>query len=214
MKVKKAVGVSEFQRKEFKLLDIPEQWSAHLGEVPERFTCSVFGFTANGKTDYAMQLAKMLAKLGNVLYNSREQGISKSLQMCINRNKMQEVNGKVVFASDSYEELIMRLSKRKSARFIIIDSRDQMNISYEQFNELELRYPKKSFIILMYEKGAKPKGEHGNNIHYRCDIKVRVRAFVASNEGRFGGNQDFVIWEEGAKRVRDKIRELRQIPTM
>lgn len=211
MKLKKAVGVSEFLRKKFVLLPLPEQWANHLGEVPERFTMGIFGFTANGKTDYAVKLAKMLTNVGNVLYNSMEQGISKSMQLCIDRNCMKEVNGKITFVSESYDELLIRLDKRKSARFIVLDSRDQMNMTAEQFYALEKRYPKKSFIILMYEKGAKPKGEHGNNILFRCDIKTRVRLFVAMTASRFGGGEDFTVWEHGAREAREKIKALKQL---
>lgn len=213
MKLKKAVGIKEFLRKKFTLLPIPEEWAKHFGELPERFTMGIYGFTGNGKTDYAIKIAKMLSAFGNVLYNSPEQGVSKSLQMCIDRNNMDEVKGKVIFVCDTYEELVLRLDKRKSARFVFLDSRDQMNLTTEQFYLLEKKFPKKSFIVLLYEKGAKPKGEHGISILFRCDIKMRVRLFIAMGTSRFGGGEDYMIWEKGAKDAREKIKALKQLET-
>jgi hypothetical protein len=87
-----------------------------------------------------------------------------------------------------------------------------MKLTYDQFVELETRFPKKSFIVIMYEKGAKPKGEHGMSIEYKCEIKVRVRLFVAMIVGsRADGSADFVISETKAREAREKIKMLKQL---
>jgi hypothetical protein len=86
-----------------------------------------------------------------------------------------------------------------------------MGLTAEQFKELKALFPKKCFVIICHEDGAKPKGNHGKSIEYMTDIKIRVRGFVAMPRSRFGGNEDYVIWEKGAADYREKLRELKQL---
>lgn len=212
--MKRLYGVNDFIAKKFKSLLFSGDWEKFCGQPEDNFSAIVYGESGNGKTDFCMQFAKMLSKFDRVYYNSFEQGFSKSLQECVVRQKMKDVSGKVVFAHmEDYPAMVERLKKKKSPKFVFIDSRDYMNLTTEQFKELKHLFPKKCFIVICHEDGAKPKGNHGKSIQYMVDIKIRVRGFVAMPKSRFGGNQDFIIWETGAKAYRDQVRELKQIKT-
>lgn len=211
-KVKKSLGVADMSAKKFKTLSLPEEWKRSMGLPADNFSAIIYGMPGNGKTDFCMKLAKMLSKFGKVFYNSLEQGWSQSLKECIVRHRMIEVDGKVVFGMDNYADLVNRLSKPKSPKFIIIDSRDYMGLTATQFKYLRGRFAKKSIIVVCHEKGAKPKGEDGAAIEFMCDIKIRVRLYIADVRSRYGGNEEYVSWAEGAKAAREKIIELKQIP--
>jgi hypothetical protein len=212
--MKRLFGVKDFLNKKFKTLAFAGDWSDFCGQPEENFSAIVYGMSGNGKTDFCMQFAKMLSRFDKVYYNSFEQGISKSLQECLIRQKISEVAGRIVFGHmETFEQIKERLAKKKSPKFCFIDSRDYMGMTTDQFKELKAMFPKKCFIIICHEDGAKPKGNHGKSIEFMVDIKIRVRGFVAMPRSRFGGNMDYTIWAEGAAKYREHLRELKLTKT-
>lgn len=173
------------------------EWLQSFGEVERNFRMLLYGDSGNGKTEFVVKLAKYLAGFGKVYLNSFEQGLSKSLQAAFIRNNMQEVSGKLIIGDkDDFAQVKRRMGSRNSPKFCIIDSLDYMNLSAEQYKELVEDYPHKSFIIICWSAGRKPKMQAAKDIEYMADIKVRVHEFKAYPRSRFGGNVPFVIWEE------------------
>jgi hypothetical protein len=197
-KSNRAIGVEDFMTKKFVTLDFDGKWRDTLGEPEANFRMLVYGHPGNGKTEFCMQFAKYLCKFDKKVYfNSFEQGISKSLQTCLERNKMREVKGKIIFGNkESLEEMTSRLSNRNSPHFVFIDSRDYMNLTKEHYISLVERFPHKSFIIICWEDAQKPKGTHAKAIEYMADIKVHVKRFKAYPRSRFEGNQVYTIWDK------------------
>lgn len=196
-------GINDFLNKKYKELEFDGEWLASFGKPEKNFKCAVSGASGHGKTEFIIKLAKYLARFTKVYYNSHEQKFSKSLRDALHRNNMREVNGKVIFADgESVKQMIDRLSKRNSPGAIIIDSRDYMKLTIDQFIELIETFPHKSFIIICWASGKEPKGQHAKDIEYCCDIKIFVKDFRAHMRSRFGGNKPFVIWDKptnGAK---------------
>jgi hypothetical protein len=192
----RSIGINEFLNKKFDTYGVQGKWLDHFGEPETNFKMIVYGHSGNGKTEYCLQLAKYLASFTKVYFNSFEQGISKTLQDGIKRNNMKEVAGKVIFGNkETVAEMIARLKKKNSPRIIIIDSRDYINLTAEQFKMLIEAFPRKAFIVLCWESAGKPKGEYAKAIEFMCDIKVNVRHFKAYPRSRFGGNQTYLIWD-------------------
>ena len=76
---------------------------------------------------------------------------------------MNEVQGKFrVVVDETYEELIDRLKKPKSPKFIIVDSYQVSEWEYPDAVALMKRFPKKCFIWISQEKKSQPMGR-------RCD---------------------------------------------
>lgn len=166
----------------------------------------VYGQPGNGKTEFAIQLAKYMTNFARVYYNSFEQGISKTLQDALIRNKMQEVAGKIIFGDkENFQEMIVRLRKRNSPHVVIIDSRDYMQLTSEQYKKLVDTFPRKCFIVICWESARKPKGEHAKAIEFMVDIKVNVRSFLAHFRSRFGGNVPFDIWPDRKKKAGQQL---------
>jgi len=198
----RAIGIKEFYAKQFQTYGFTDQWLRHIGNPERNFKAIIYGLSGNGKTDYAIKLSKYVAQLGaKVYYNSFEEGISCTLQEAIIRNELIEVQGKITFGDkETLDEMIVRLKKRNSANVVVIDSRDYMNLTTEQYKHLVDLFPRKAFILLCWSAGGKPKGEYAKAIEYMCDIKIQVHHFTAHSRSRFGGNERFVIWDKQVKK--------------
>lgn len=195
----KAIGITDFMARKFDYYPFDGLWQAHLGLPEKNFSMIVFGHPGNGKTEYCIQLAKYMAQFTRVYFNSFEQGISKTLQDSLVRNNMQEVTGRVIFAKETVEEMIVRLKGKASPMVVIIDSRDYINLTTEQYKRLIKLFPRKSFIIVCWESAGKPKSQYAKDIEYMVDIKVHVRGFKAHSRSRYGGNEPHIIWDRQPK---------------
>ena len=93
-----------------------------------------------------------------------------------------------------------RLNRKKSPRFVVIDSVQYWDVDYEKYKALKAAFPRKTFIFISHSKGKLPDGKTADKIRYDAGVKVRVEGFAAFVTSRYGGNRPYVIWEDGAKR--------------
>ncbi len=211
MSKKGTIGITQFLNKKFKKVEtLHEDWQSHLGGVHVDTKICIYGESANGKTEYCLQLAKAFAKAGlKVYYNSAEQGISATLQAGIKRQNLKEVAGKVLFIKESWQQMIDRLDKRKSPQVIFIDSRDFFQLTYKEFVSFCEKFTNKIIVIICQADGSEPKGKSGSSIKFHCDVKIRVKGFKAYPSGRLGGFNAYVIWEDGVKIYKDRVNEMK-----
>lgn len=205
---KRAYSPKEVLAKTYKTLPWGAKWSGPFGKVPVNETWFISGQSASGKSSFVMQLARELCNYGTVLYLSYEEGISQSFQERVKRERMEEVQGRFrVITDDSYEELVERLGRPKSARFVIVDSFQDSGLTYEQAVELRTRFPRKSFIYISQEYKGQPLGKPAGRLKYKAGIKVRVIGYKAFCQGRFTGNPGsyYPVWEEGIIRTSNNI---------
>ncbi len=194
----KAIGVNTFINKRFDTFAFDGTWKESFGEPEKNFKMIVYGSSGNGKTEFSVKFAKYLATFGKVAYCSYEQGISKSLQDAIVRNNMEEVSGKVMFLSGGSLPDLIEYIRKSGSKIVIIDSLDYMKLTTEQFKVLIKTFPKKAFIIVAWSKNEAPKSQYGKDIEFMCDIKSYVENFrIKMPRSRFGGNKEFVIWDDG-----------------
>lgn len=207
----KALGIEQFQQKKFKLLGFSGKWRDSFGDLPDAFSAIVYGDSGNGKTELCMQLAKYLSTFDKVAWLSYEQGHGIDLRMAMERNNPEEMAGKVVFIDPlenrkegmgMFEELCRYLYRRNSPRFIFIDSVDYCAFTWEQVKFLKEKFRKrKCFIYISHSLGNKPKTEVGRKIEYDAGIKIQVKKFIAYVKSRYGGMEDFIIYEEKAREM-------------
>lgn len=137
-----------------------------------------------------MQLAKYLTNFGNVLYNTHEEQISMSLQNAMYDYDMEEVEDSfLVVPGESVDDLINRLSRRKSPNIIFIDSVQHAEWTKRQYKLLKTRFPNKLFIYISHARGKNPKGEVAQFIRYDADLKIRVEGFRAFVQGRLNKDE-------------------------
>lgn len=197
----RALGVTDFLNKKFDEFDFTGQWLEAMGKPEKNFKAIIFGRPKNGKTEFCIMFAKYLTAFGKVLYNSFEQGHSKSLQDAFRRQNMAEVKGKIIIThKERYEVMYRRLKIKKSPNIVFIDSVQHLRITKEQWIELISDFPKKVFIVISHGQGDEPKGEIADFIGFDVDIKVLVKGFCAYCQGRYGGGDDIIFWPEGHQR--------------
>jgi hypothetical protein len=193
----RGISITDFLDRKFDSYPLTGEWLQSLGLVEKNFRMILYGASGNGKTEYAIKIAKYFAQFTKVYYNSYEQGISKTLQDALVRNDMQEVKGRVIFGDkENFEEIQKRLSSKNAPQIVIIDSRDYINLTTAQFKLLIRKHPRKAFIIVCWEKAKKPKGVFAQEIEFMCDIKTRVVDYVAYPRSRYGGSEKFIIWDK------------------
>ena len=197
--MKRAYSPKEIAAKKWVTLPWGEKWSKPFGEPADNASWFISGASASGKSSFVMQLAKELCKYGPVLYLSYEEGVNQSFQRRMDYLGMDEVQGRFrVVTDDSYDELVERLRKPKSPKFVIVDSFqvavDDAGFSYEKAVELMKRFPKKCFIYISQEDKSQPTGKPARRLRYICDMKVRVMGYKAYCMGR-------AIGETGSKRA-------------
>ena len=159
--------------------------SKPFGFPAENASWFISGASASGKSSFVMQLGKELCKYGTVLYMSYEEKINQSFQRRMGYLKMNEVQGKFrVVTEGSLEEVIARLKKPKSPKFIIIDSFQVAGWDYPQAVELMETFPKKCFIWISQEKKSQPMGGGALRLRYISDMKIRVVGYKAYCQGR------------------------------
>lgn len=196
----RAYSPKEIAAKRWVTLSWDERWSRPFGFPAENASWFISGASASGKSSFVMQLAKELCRYGTVLYLSFEEKVNQSFQRRMGYLKMHEVQGRFrVLTESSYDELIERLKRPKSPKFIVVDSFQVAAWDYPRAEALMKRFPKKCFIWISQEKKSQPMGSGAIKLRYICDMKVRVVGYKAYCQGRAIGEPGsyYVVWEEG-----------------
>lgn len=198
--MKRALTPRDIAAKKWKTLPWGEKWSKPFGFPAENASWFISGASASGKSSFVMQLGKELCKYGTVLYMSYEEGVNQSFQRRMGYLKMNEVQGRFrVAVGETYEEVIERLKRPKSPKFVVVDSIQRTEWEYKQIEELVGMFPKKSFIFVSMEYKSQPMGKPAMKTKYLADMKVRVVGYKAYCQGRAIGDAGsyYVVWEEG-----------------
>lgn len=195
----RTISVTEITRKKYKELRFTSAWETFLG-IPERSgSWIIWGGSGNGKTSFAMQLAKELAKYGKVAYWSLEEKTRKTMQKAIIRNNMKEVSRRFCLLNDTLQELEERLVKRNAPDIVFIDSYQFLGLAKKEYIDFCDRHPNKLFVWLSHSEGKEPEGRPAKFVKFNSDQKIRVEGYQAFNMSRLAGlSEPYIIWKEGA----------------
>lgn len=197
---KRVYTPKDIESKKYECFDWDGEWLSAFGNPAMNSRWFVLGPSASGKSSFVMQLAKKLCEYGPTLYMSYEEGVGMEFQRRLKLMKMNEVQGRfVVTPDDTYKEIMDRLSKPKSPRFVVVDSFQVSDWSYEQALELMKRYPQKGFVFISQEYKGQPIGKAAIRLRYIADMKIRVAGYKAYCQGRSAGSPGnyYVVWKEG-----------------
>ena len=111
--MKQALSISNVLNAKFRTINVSDEWRRVVG-IPELTgTWMIYGAPKNGKTTFAMQLAKYLCGFGRVAYDSVEEGLSLTIQSTMERVRMDEVNGQCMLLDrEPVADLIKRINVR------------------------------------------------------------------------------------------------------
>jgi hypothetical protein len=201
MEMKRAISIHQLYRTNLRSLDFQGQWFNSIGCPEVTGTWLIWGGSGNGKTRFALQLAKYLTTFGKkVAYDSLEEGVSLSLRNAIESCNMQEVARRfVLLDKEPVSELIVRLEKGKSPDVVIIDSIQYTGLTYADYKSLKDRFRHKLFILVSHAEGSHPSGRVARSIRFDANVKVWIAGYQAYPMSRYGGGEPYIIWEEGVQ---------------
>jgi pantothenate kinase-related protein Tda10 len=182
------------------------EWRDAFGTPQRTGVWFIYGGSGHGKTSFVLMLIKELAKYGNILFVSYEEGnVSAALQEGIARLGLTEINKRVTVCTNNRKELIERLQKPKSHDIIIIDSLDVSEFKrIEQISALKDKFHNKLFVFTGWAKGMVPAKRIGEDALFLANQKIFVKNYRAFSRGRsFGTEEYFTIWEEGARNLNE-----------
>lgn len=201
-KNKRAYSVENIISIRHKEISLSKKWEKHIGIPEASGVWFVYGHSGNGKSSYIMQLIKELCQHGKVLYNDLEEGVRLSLKKNIVRAGLKDdpkvKRNFLVLNKEPMDEFRLRLKKHKSPKFVLINSWQYTGYNLSQFKQLINEFPNKLFIIISHADGKNPDGTVAKKILYHADVKVWVEGFKAMPISRYEGNEEYLIWDEGA----------------
>lgn len=196
--MKRALSIADIKAFEPKTLPFTDKWLRSVGCPELTGSWIIYGLSANGKTRFALQLARYLAEFTKVAYNSLEEGLSKSMQEAIIDVGMENVKKNfLLLDKEPIEELKERLRRRKSPDVIFIDSIQYTGMSYADYKALRDEFRTKLFVFISHADGKEPKGNVAKSVKYDAFVKIQVAGYKASPQSRYGGGEPFVIWQKG-----------------
>ena len=197
--MERAYSPSEILRKKIPSIPFEGVWRDAFGEPGRTGVWLIWGESANGKSSFAMQLARELTKHGKVAYNSLEESLSLSFQNNMRRFRMEEARGRfLVLDREPIEALTERLKRQRSPDFVIIDSLQYTGMNYKEYKKLKEQFPNKLFVFVSHADGEKPKGSTAVSVQYDADMKILVQGYRAICKGRFmpESGKHYSIWAE------------------
>jgi len=196
----RAVSVSQLYNANHYPMSFSEQWFNLMGNPQRTGSIIIWGNSGNGKTRFALQLAKYLCEFGRVGYNALEEGASLSMKKAFIETGMQDVKRKIVLLDkEPIVDLFTRLEKRKSPDFIFIDSLQYSGMNYKQYQALVNEFRTKLFVLVSHADGKHPAGRVAKSIRFDANVKIYVEGYRAYAASRYGGTgEPYTIWDKGA----------------
>lgn len=176
-------------------------WDECVGEIETTGVWFIWGNSGNGKTSAVVSLCRELSNFGKVLYNSREEGVSLTMQNTLRRYGMGELGSKFQLTNMPLDELDEKISQQRSPKFVVLDSFQFMGISYKEFRAFCEKHKNKLLIFVSRTRGRQPEGHAAVSAMYDASCKIWVEGYKAFSKGRFVGTKgEVTIWEEGARK--------------
>ena len=176
-------------------------WDECVGEIETTGIWFIWGNSGNGKTSAVVSLCKELSAFGKVLYNSREEGVSLTMQNTLRRYGMAELGSRFQLANMSLQELDEKISQQRSPKFVVLDSFQFMGLTYKDFRAFCEKHKNKMLIFVSRTRGRQPEGRAAISAMYDASCKIWVEGYKAFSKGRFVGTTgEMTIWDEGAKK--------------
>jgi hypothetical protein len=158
-------------------------------------------------------LSKYLTSYGKVLYVTAEEGISLAFRKAMQRNKMEDVEGRW-FAIDGKEvpaisDLIQVLNRQRSPGIIFIDSVWFYRMKQTEYRQLKALFPDKLFVYVSHvNNNGEPKGATADEIWRDAMVYFRVRGFRAFPVSRYGGGATIDVYPDRAREYWGNNNEL------
>lgn len=186
----KSISVKQALSIVFKQFEFKGLWQEAFGQPETTGFWYLGGAEKNGKTTFAMMLAKYLTGFGKVLYVSAEEGFSKDIIAAMVAAGLSD-NDRNFKLLDymPWEELNQKFESRKSPKIIFIDNttvyRDE--ITRKMVLELKEKHKNKLIIFVSHEEKGLPDSALGNIWRKLSKIIIQAEGLKAIISGRCPG---------------------------
>jgi len=164
------VSLEELKSTRFNTLRFDYPYSNSIGNPEDNFMIMVWGTPGQGKSTWTLKFSEYLANNhGRLLYVASEEGKSVSLQ-----NKVKGLRSNYMDFTEirEYSKLKRKLESDLKYRFIVIDSVNDMDMTYDQFKALRVRFPTRAFVIIMQ---ATKQGKYKGDAKFMHDSDVTLK---------------------------------------
>lgn len=186
----RGITVKTLLNKKFKTFRFTGIWEKVLGEQERGGIWVIYGNEKNGKTTLALLLSEYLTQFENLNYVSAEEGTGFTFQQNIARAKIDFKNTKIKFHDFlEMEELETMLSKRQSAKIIVIDNATAYvdDLKTAVLRKLKRQFPDTLFIIMAHMEKNEPTTAMAKLAKKLCNVYFRVEGLTAFVGGRCPG---------------------------
>lgn len=167
------------------------EWKLLFGEPDIRFSTLIQGEAKSGKSTYAAKFAQYLGgNFGRALYISAEERLnSKTLQNRLKLCNVTSTNVRFIHCKDLTE--IEKTIKNGKFRFVIFDSVQHIQMSYNEFEAMRHRFKKRklSWHLIMQMGVDVTKWKH------EVDVLVMVKNGRAYIKGRYSESNSIQVIE-------------------
>ncbi len=163
-------------------------WHKIMGEPDIRFSTLIRGEAKSGKSTYCAKFAQYVSQFGRVLYVSAEERLnSQTLQNRIKYCGVTSQNVRFIHCKDF--KTIKQTIKTGKFRFVIFDSVQHINMSYEDFEAMRHEFKKRklSYHLIMQMGVSITKWKH------EVDVLVEVKQGRAQVHGRYNAANSIEI---------------------
>lgn len=164
------------------------EWKLLFGEPDIRFSTLIQGEAKSGKSTYAAKFAQMCSQFGRVLYISAEERLnSKTLQNRLKLCNVTSTNVRFIHCKNIDE--IEACIKSGKFRFVITDSVQHVQMTYNQFEAKRHRFKKRklSWHLVMQMGVDITKWKH------EVDVLVMVKNGRAYIKGRYSESNSMQV---------------------
>jgi adenosyl cobinamide kinase/adenosyl cobinamide phosphate guanylyltransferase len=175
----KALSVKQAFSIVFKLFEFTGLWLQAFGKPETSGFWYLGGGEKNGKSTFALMLAKYLTAFDKVLYISAEEGISKDMIAAMRFAGLsdQDKNFNII-DYEPWEDIDKRMESRKCAKIIFIDNstvyRDE--VTKRMIMELKQKKHVQNKLIIMVCHEEKGQPDNALATHWRKLAKIIIQA--------------------------------------
>ncbi len=205
----KILSVKNIEDAKFRYIPFDGEWYQAFGK-PERSGCwIIYGKSGQGKTHFALQLARKLDELGmRVLFISLEMGVHDDFKKELALAGIRSGVSRIQFSDEceGIEDIENEITKQRSADVVFVDSvqylGDQCGVKAKDIIALRKKYPRKMFIFISHVEGKEVEGTMAYDVKKDSFRRIYVDRFKASHISRGAGGPRgyFIIWDKGYQR--------------
>lgn len=189
----KAISISNMLKKKHSTFTFRLPWSLAFTENPsDSGIWLIWGKQKNGKTSFALMLAKFLATLCKILYISAEEGTDKEFVDACRRSGISENDKNLQFLEYTpLAEVREILKRRNSPHAVVFDNLTVYRDDFKQnaIQNLKNEFPDKLFIFLSHEDRNEPSPSVARNAIKLAKVIIHIKGLKAlvSGRGEVGG---------------------------